>query len=99
MTASKSSPPVKKSHALSSIIERKFNGRNGLLEYLRDPANHPSVLDYNNDFVIIKDLYPKAIVHLLILPRDLVKVNTLKKPFKTPHSSANSNLKQQNGEP
>jgi aprataxin len=50
-----------------------FNRREGLAEYLRDPAKHSSVLGYNEDFVIIKDLYPKATIHLLILPRDPVK--------------------------
>ena len=75
MTASKSSPPAKKSHTSSSNRTCKFDPRNGLIEYLRDPANDPSVLDYNDDFVIIKDLYPKATIHLLILPRDPVKQN------------------------
>jgi aprataxin len=47
--------------------------RNALREYLDDPANHSSVLGYNDDFVVIRDLYPKSTVHLLILPRDQVK--------------------------
>jgi aprataxin len=77
MAASKSSsPPTKKLHTstkASSHANSTFDRRSGLIEYIRDPANHPSVLNYNEDFVIIKDLYPKATVHLLILPRDPVK--------------------------
>ncbi len=48
--------------------------RDGLIEYIQDPKAFPSRVVYDNDnFVIIKDLYPKASVHLLILPRDLSK--------------------------
>jgi aprataxin len=72
MSASKSSPPSKKVHTANSVFaqnERKA----GLSEYLKDPANHPSVIGYDDDFVTIKDLFPKATVHLLILPRDPIK--------------------------
>jgi aprataxin len=74
MSASKASPPAKKPHT-SNVVSKKissFDPRHGLAEYLRDPEN-PRVLGYNEDFVVIKDLYPKATVHLLILPRDPVK--------------------------
>ena len=77
MSASKQSPPAKKVQT-ANIAARSFanlDRRNGLSEYLHDPAKHPGVLSYNDDFVIIKDLYPKATVHLLILPRDPVKQN------------------------
>ena len=76
MAASKSSPSTKKPQPSSNIPARPIftlDRRNGLAEYLRDPANHPSVLGYNDDFLIIKDLYPKSTIHLLILPRDPVK--------------------------
>lgn len=76
MAASKSSPPKKKKVQTSSIASQalsKVNRRYGLGEYLIDPANHPNVLGFNNDFVVIKDRYPKATIHLLILPRDPVK--------------------------
>jgi aprataxin len=75
MSASKSSPPTKK-HQSSNAVSRAFSSidpRNGLSEYLRNPDQNPRVLGYNDDFVVIKDLYPKATVHLLILPRDTVK--------------------------
>jgi aprataxin len=77
MSASKSSPPSKK-HQSSSVAAvtqtfSKIDPRNGLSEYIRNPDKNPRVLGYNDDFVIIKDLYPKATVHLLILPRDPIK--------------------------
>jgi len=78
MAASKSSPQQKKAHT-ANMADRSPRGlfradaRNGLSEYLHDPANHPRVLGYNDDFVVIKDMYPKATVHLLILPRDPIK--------------------------
>lgn len=74
MSASKASPPAKKPHT-SNAVSRTFSSfdpRNGLSEYLRDPENS-RVLGYDDDFVVIKDLYPKATVHLLILPRHPVK--------------------------
>ncbi|KAF3199007.1 aprataxin-like protein [Orbilia oligospora] len=47
--------------------------RAGLAVYLADPASVPSksMLFYNDDFVVIKDAFPKATVHALILPRNI----------------------------
>src|SRR5215471_5185089 len=42
----------------------------GLSVYFTDPSTHPNVIDFDEDFVIIKDIYPKATVHLLVLPRN-----------------------------
>jgi aprataxin len=74
MSASKTTPPAKKPHSSNAVSKAisSFDPRNGLSEYLHDPENS-RVLGYNEDFVVIKDLYPKATVHLLILPRDPVK--------------------------
>ncbi|KAK0874903.1 aprataxin-like protein [Friedmanniomyces endolithicus] len=49
-----------------------FAGRDGLAAYTTDPASFPAsrVVYYNDNFVVINDLFPKASVHLLILPRD-----------------------------
>lgn len=49
-----------------------FYGRDGLAAYTTDPASFPQsrVVYYNDRFVVINDLFPKATVHLLILPRD-----------------------------
>lgn len=56
-----------------------FYGRDGLAAYTTDPASFPQsrVVYYNDKFVVINDLYPKATVHLLILPRDR-KTNVLR---------------------
>jgi aprataxin len=52
-----------------------FQGRDGLAAYTIDPESFPPtrVVYYNEKFVVINDLYPKASVHLLILPRDPIK--------------------------
>ncbi|GAB7328680.1 hypothetical protein MBLNU13_g00604t1 [Cladosporium sp. NU13] len=52
-----------------------FQGRDGLAAYTIDPESFPPtrVVYHNEKFVVINDLYPKASVHLLILPRDPVK--------------------------
>ncbi|KAK5113729.1 hypothetical protein LTR85_010746 [Meristemomyces frigidus] len=52
-----------------------FAGRDGLAAYTTDPASFPQsrVVYYNEEFVVINDLFPKASVHLLILPRDTTK--------------------------
>ena len=75
MAASKSSPPTGKIHPsnIAKHANSKIDRRNGLNEYLRDPGKNPRVIGYNDDFVVIKDLYPKATIHLLILPRDPIK--------------------------
>lgn len=46
--------------------------RDGLLDYIQNPTSFPPtrVIYHNADFVAIHDLYPKASVHLLLLPRD-----------------------------
>jgi aprataxin len=45
--------------------------RSGLLAYIKDPTLHPTqVISHSADFVLIRDLYPKATVHLLLLPRN-----------------------------
>jgi aprataxin len=73
MSSSKSSPEPKKSKSVPSKGSAKTNDvRTGLAVYLDDPTN-PRVLSYNDDFVIIRDMYPKATIHLLILPRDREK--------------------------
>ena len=46
--------------------------RDGLLKYIQNPTSFPPsrVIYHNADFVVIHDLYPKASVHILLLPRD-----------------------------
>lgn len=58
-----------------------FLGRDGLGAYISSPAAFPTsrVIDHNERFVVINDLYPKSSVHLLLLPRDPAK--TILHPF------------------
>ena len=46
--------------------------RDGLLAYIQNPTSFPPsrVIYKNENFVVINDLYPKASIHLLLLPRD-----------------------------
>ena len=55
--------------------------RDGLLDYIQNPTSFPPtrVIYHSADFVAIHDLYPKASVHLLLLPRD--PSNYLLHPF------------------
>ncbi|KAI9785366.1 MAG: aprataxin-like protein [Geoglossum umbratile] len=65
----KSSTP--KAPALGAT-PRFFDSRDGLGVYITDPASFPpSIVIYHTPkFVVVNDRYPKASVHLLILPRD-----------------------------
>ncbi|KAF5657255.1 aprataxin [Fusarium heterosporum] len=58
-----------------------FRDRMGLGAYLEDPASYPSsrVIYHNDDFVAINDLYPKATIHTLLLPRSTK--HNLRHPF------------------
>ncbi|KAL7268315.1 aprataxin-like protein [Rhizina undulata] len=64
---SPSSSPLKKARA--------FGPRDALGNYLENPSSFPPsrVIRYNEKFVTINDLYPKASIHLLVLPRDSTK--------------------------
>lgn len=45
----------------------------GLLAYTKDPSKFEDVvIKYTDDWVAIKDKYPKALLHLLILPRSSI---------------------------
>lgn len=50
---------------------QKLAGRDGLGAYIQDPKSFPPsrVIYHNDGFVAIHDLYPKASVHTLLLPR------------------------------
>ncbi|KAH8899786.1 HIT-like protein [Thozetella sp. PMI_491] len=71
-------PKVQKSDATSSKLQaaksavtRALGPRSGLLAYINNPERYPPniVLRANANTVLIKDMYPKATVHLLLLPR------------------------------
>ncbi|ETI21608.1 hypothetical protein G647_07955 [Cladophialophora carrionii CBS 160.54] len=51
------------------------DARNGLLPYILNPTSFSSdiVIQHNENTVLIRDAFPKATVHLLLLPRDSTK--------------------------
>ncbi|KAK9422107.1 hypothetical protein SUNI508_05115 [Seiridium unicorne] len=66
--------PAQSTRASSSMEHpptNTFAGRDGLGAYTNDPASFPSsrVIYFDDDFVVINDLYPKSAVHTLLLPR------------------------------
>ncbi len=73
--------PAAKAAKEREPAKKVYQGRNALEEYIIDPANFDEkrVLYYNKSYVVINDMYPKASVHLLVLPRD--KVKTRMHPF------------------
>ncbi|KAL9113092.1 MAG: hypothetical protein Q9227_002704 [Pyrenula ochraceoflavens] len=76
--------PKSKRHNVSSSeppnpptsLSSKYDRRDGLGAYIADPASFPptQVIYHNPDFVVIHDLFPKATIHLLLLPRSPAKV-------------------------
>lgn len=69
MKPKQKSPPVSPDAATKRTL---FSRRDGLAAYTIDPASFPQsrVVYFNDKFTVINDLFPKAQVHLLILPRD-----------------------------
>ncbi|KAL8686905.1 MAG: hypothetical protein Q9218_006777 [Villophora microphyllina] len=65
-----------------------FNGRAGLGAYTHAPESFPAsrVISYDDNFVVINDLYPKSSLHLLLLPRQPEK--QLLHPFKALQDTA-----------
>lgn len=61
----------KPSSSKATTSGNNFKNRAGLGLYTHDPAAFPAsrVIYYDNDFVVINDLYPKSAVHTLLLPR------------------------------
>jgi aprataxin len=56
-----------------SATKLTSNPRDGLLEYILNPTSFSlvsEVIYHNDSWVLIKDRYPKASVHFLLLPRD-----------------------------
>ena len=49
-----------------------FLGRDGLGAYIASPASFPAsrVIYHDEKWVVIRDLFPKSSIHLLLLPRD-----------------------------
>ena len=73
MVAAPSSSASQSTATNTNKKQRSFKGRDGLGAYIADPAAFPTsqVIYYNDDFVAIRDLFPKSSVHCLLLPRHL----------------------------
>lgn len=77
-------PPTSKPDPPSTLNPKQrtmgtvVSGRDGLLAYIKNPQNFASssVITYDDNWVLIHDLYPKSSVHLLLLPRDPKFYNT-----------------------
>lgn len=71
MSPKRKAPIIKPSR---SAAPNPNDRRSGLLPYINNPDSHPtSVISYDENFVLIRDLFSKATVHLLLLPRDPAK--------------------------
>ena len=70
LMAPKPKPPPSLSQPKFSKGGNPFKGRGALLEYIQHPERFPNeALRVTPHTVLIRDLYPKATVHLLLLPR------------------------------
>lgn len=69
--------PRKEAHpqTKAAATNNRLLGRNGLGPYIERPQDFPPerVIWYDDDFVAIRDLYPKAQIHTLLLPRNPAK--------------------------
>lgn len=74
-------PSSSTSRNAGSAVGRRFQGRDGLGAYLADPSSFPPgrVIYHSDSFVAVHDLFPKATVHALLLPR--APSRTLQHPF------------------
>lgn len=74
-------PSSSTSRNAGSAVGRRFQGRDGLGAYLADPSSFPPgrVIYHSDSFVAVHDLFPKATVHALLLPR--APSRTLLHPF------------------
>ncbi|KAJ6259609.1 Aprataxin [Drechslerella dactyloides] len=65
--------PIKPPSRSSNPYYLNNDPRSGLAAYLSRPESMPSgsILLQTADFIVIKDAFPKATVHALILPRDI----------------------------
>ncbi|KAL3467854.1 HIT-like domain-containing protein [Aspergillus heterothallicus] len=79
LLAPKSKQSKHEKQSLAKGTQKKAHGvfrpRDALGAYIAKPETYPPnvVVYYNEDFVVIHDLFPKATLHLLLLPRDATK--------------------------
>ncbi|KAK1503968.1 HIT domain-containing protein [Colletotrichum tamarilloi] len=71
MTRKRKPEPTPEPPKASSRNKPPHTSRDGLGVYIENPSSFPAsrVIYHNDDFVAINDLYPKASVHTLLLPR------------------------------
>lgn len=62
MSAKKPKPAPKPAEAPAKPVKRGFDARNGLGMYIEHPEKNPEglVVEYDDDFVVINDKFPKA---------------------------------------
>lgn len=91
MSAKKPKPASEPAEAPARPVKRGFDARNGLGMYIEYPEKNPEglVVEYDDDFVVINDKFPKARYLILTI---LEKSNTLTLPVCISSSSrANRN--------
>ncbi|KAF1933294.1 HIT-like protein [Didymella exigua CBS 183.55] len=71
MSAKKPKPGLVSAEAPVKPLKWDLDARNGLGLYIEHPEKNPEglVVEYDDDFVVINDKFPKASVHLLLIPR------------------------------
>lgn len=62
MSAKKIKPDAKSAETAAKPTKRGFDARDGLGVYIEHPEKNPEglVVDYDDEFVIINDKFPKA---------------------------------------
>lgn len=71
---SKQQKPTATTPSLTSKSGNFGNPKNALLTYVLKPERFPDqIITYNENTVLIRDAFPKATIHLLLLPRDASK--------------------------
>ncbi|KAF3037272.1 aprataxin-like protein [Didymella heteroderae] len=71
MSAKKPKQTPEPAAVSAKAVRRGFDARDGLGLYIEHPEKNPEglVVEYDDDFVVINDKFPKASVHLLLIPR------------------------------
>ncbi|XPS70180.1 hypothetical protein M3J09_002420 [Ascochyta lentis] len=72
MSAKKPKSTTSAAETPAKAAKRGFDARDGLGVYIERPETNPEglVVEYDDEFVVINDKFPKASVHLLLIPRN-----------------------------
>jgi aprataxin len=64
-------PPPPLQPTMLNQAKKWMGPRDELFMYIEHPEQNPggAVIEYDDDFVVIQDKYPKATVHMLLMPR------------------------------